>query len=103
MLTKLTRTLAAALAANGGGVHPTSKAAHEQALELLTQSVLPAMSLVPGNAGAARRCMGNVAGPRVEWRPARSCLERTPPFQRLRHRLASPTPPGPHTLRSACV
>ena len=51
VLTKLTRVLAAILAANGGA-HPTNKLLHEQVLELLTQSVLPAMSLIPGNAGA---------------------------------------------------
>ncbi|KAL4451471.1 hypothetical protein ABPG75_007133 [Micractinium tetrahymenae] len=50
VLTKLVRVLAALLAANGG-LQPKSKQLHEQVLELVTQSVLPAMSLVPGNAG----------------------------------------------------
>jgi hypothetical protein len=53
VLTKLVRVLSATLTSNGGGQHPTDKHLHEQVLQLLTQSVLPALSLVPGNAGEA--------------------------------------------------
>ena len=58
MLTKLVRVLAAILAAGHDGTRPTSRQEHEQVLELLTQSELPAANLIPGNAGESVRVRG---------------------------------------------